>query len=176
MPLGRPMETVDERLVRAPVATMFELARKVEEWPSHLAALPLRAVSASGAPMEADWSRCRLIGRSISRWVGFGSTGRRGGSRRWRSMTKNPRSGSGTSGVLRKGWTSSGRFVRAAGGTHVRIVHVWDGPRGSGCWHVGGDVRHRPGVRARNRVAHSRRAGGCGRARGRHTGCETREQ
>lgn len=36
MPLGRPMETVDERVVHAPVTPLFELARKVEEWPSHL--------------------------------------------------------------------------------------------------------------------------------------------
>src|SRR5437762_14018402 len=36
MPLGRPMETVDERLVRAPVNTMFEIACGVEDWPAHL--------------------------------------------------------------------------------------------------------------------------------------------
>ncbi|HEV7838400.1 MAG TPA: hypothetical protein VGO75_10080, partial [Gemmatimonadaceae bacterium] len=36
MPVGRPMETVDERIVRSTVKPMFELARNVEAWPSHL--------------------------------------------------------------------------------------------------------------------------------------------
>jgi hypothetical protein len=36
MPLGRPMETVDQRFVRAPWRTIFELAKKVEDWPAHL--------------------------------------------------------------------------------------------------------------------------------------------
>src|ERR687883_592538 len=36
MPLGRPMETVDEILVRAPVTAIFTLAREVEHWPAYL--------------------------------------------------------------------------------------------------------------------------------------------
>ena len=36
MPVGRAMETLDERTVRAPVATMFDIARDVEHWPAHL--------------------------------------------------------------------------------------------------------------------------------------------
>ena len=36
MPLGRPMETVDRRFVRAPWRTIFALAKKVEDWPAHL--------------------------------------------------------------------------------------------------------------------------------------------
>ena len=36
MPLGRPMETVDEQLVRAPWRVIFDIARKVDEWPAHL--------------------------------------------------------------------------------------------------------------------------------------------
>ena len=30
------METVDEQIVRAPVAKIFELARQVERWPDYL--------------------------------------------------------------------------------------------------------------------------------------------
>ncbi|HEU4747228.1 MAG TPA: hypothetical protein VFS56_01915, partial [Gemmatimonadaceae bacterium] len=37
MPLGAPMQTVDEQLVRAPVKIMFGLASRVEQWPDHLA-------------------------------------------------------------------------------------------------------------------------------------------
>nr|MDP9176634.1 hypothetical protein [Gemmatimonadota bacterium] len=36
MPLGRPMEIVDERLVRAPWRTMFDIAKNVELWPAYL--------------------------------------------------------------------------------------------------------------------------------------------
>jgi hypothetical protein len=36
MPLGRPMVTVDERFVRAPVREIFAFARDVEHWPVHL--------------------------------------------------------------------------------------------------------------------------------------------
>ena len=36
MPAGRPMETIDQQLVRASVRTAFEVVRHVEEWPAHL--------------------------------------------------------------------------------------------------------------------------------------------
>ncbi len=36
MPLGRTMVTVDERLVHAPLPTIFDLAERVERWPEHL--------------------------------------------------------------------------------------------------------------------------------------------
>jgi ribosome-associated toxin RatA of RatAB toxin-antitoxin module len=36
MPTGRRVRTVDERIVHAPMAGMFELARAVEAWPTHL--------------------------------------------------------------------------------------------------------------------------------------------
>lgn len=36
MPADRPMQTLDARLVRAPVSAIFELARRVEHWPAYL--------------------------------------------------------------------------------------------------------------------------------------------
>ncbi len=36
MPLGRAMTTLDERIVRAPVRTMFDIVRQVEHWPGYL--------------------------------------------------------------------------------------------------------------------------------------------
>src|SRR5438067_947379 len=36
MPLGRPMEIVDERIVHAPWRKIFDIARQVELWPAYL--------------------------------------------------------------------------------------------------------------------------------------------
>ena len=36
MPVGRAMETLDERVVRAPVATTFNVVKNVELWPALL--------------------------------------------------------------------------------------------------------------------------------------------
>ena len=36
MPISRAMITVDEAVVAAPIATIFALARDVEDWPRHL--------------------------------------------------------------------------------------------------------------------------------------------
>ena len=36
MPVGRASETLDELLVRAPLALMFDVARRVEHWPAYL--------------------------------------------------------------------------------------------------------------------------------------------
>jgi len=36
MPVGRAMTTVDERTVRAPVRTIFDIVRAVEHWPGYL--------------------------------------------------------------------------------------------------------------------------------------------
>lgn len=37
MPLGLPMQTLDRRTVRAPMRTIFDIARRVEHWPAYLA-------------------------------------------------------------------------------------------------------------------------------------------
>lgn len=36
MPLGLPMQTLDRRVVRAPMRTIFDIARQVEHWPAYL--------------------------------------------------------------------------------------------------------------------------------------------
>jgi ribosome-associated toxin RatA of RatAB toxin-antitoxin module len=131
MPLGRPMETVDERLVRAPVAVIFELASKVEQWPAHLphyrhvrfrerrpdgggivemsANRPFQIAAISGAPLCINWPTWWLSEMAIDP-----STP----SIRFRHI-----------GGITTGMDVEWSFTPAPGGTHVRILHVWDGPR-----------------------------------------------
>ncbi|HEY3114271.1 MAG TPA: SRPBCC family protein [Gemmatimonadaceae bacterium] len=145
MPLGRPMETVDERLVRASVNTIFEIASRVENWPAHLshyryvrfrerrsdggglvemsAFRPFQIIDTSSAPVSFNWPTWWLSEMSVNEAdpsIRFrhveGVT--KGMDVEW-SFTPAPPGGG------RGGWGGRG----GRGGTHVRILHVWDGPR-----------------------------------------------
>ena len=128
MPLGRPMETVDEQFVRAPLSTVFELAKKVEEWPSHLAHYRYvrfrerRADEGGLVEMSAYRPFDLPVGRIRINWPTW-----------WLSEmavdTEKPSIRFRHVGGITKGMDVEWTFVRASGGTHVRIVHVWDGPR-----------------------------------------------
>jgi len=131
MPLGRPMETVDERLVRAPVGTMFELASRVEDWPAYLshyryvrfrtrrgdgggvvemsAYRPFHIIDTSKGPLRVNWPTWWLSEMSVNEATR---------SIRFRHV-----------GGVTKGMDVEWTFTPATGGTNVRIVHVWDGPR-----------------------------------------------
>jgi ribosome-associated toxin RatA of RatAB toxin-antitoxin module len=131
MPLGRPMETIDERLVRAPVGTMFELASNVENWPAHLshyryvrfrkrcadggglvemsAYRPFHITDTSKRPLRANWPTWWLSEMSVNASLP---------SIRFRHV-----------GGITKGMDVEWTFTPVPGGTHVRILHVWDGPR-----------------------------------------------
>jgi ribosome-associated toxin RatA of RatAB toxin-antitoxin module len=131
MPLGRPMETVDEQLVRAPVEVVFEIVRRVENWPAHLshyryvrfrnrrsdggglvemsANRPFHIVNTSKGPLRLNWPTWWLSEMSVS-----GAEP----SIRFRHV-----------GGVTKGMDVEWSFARTRAGTHVRIVHVWDGPR-----------------------------------------------
>lgn len=122
MPLGRAMEIVDEILVRAPLQTMFDLARQVEHWPAYLShyrwvRFHERASDGGGVVSMSARRPFSVVG-----WP-----------TRWKSqMTVDPASpairflhiGGITTGMDVE-WT----FAREHNGTRVRIVHVWDGPR-----------------------------------------------
>lgn len=122
MPLGRAMETVDERVVAAPASTMFDVARDVADWPAHLShyryvrfrdqhADALRVVEMSAfrhfgpIPWPTWWlSLMEVIpDRSAIRFRHIGG------------ITKE----------MDVEWS----FDPVAAGTRVRIVHAWDGPR-----------------------------------------------
>jgi ribosome-associated toxin RatA of RatAB toxin-antitoxin module len=129
MPLGRKMETVDERLVRAPIGIMYELASKVEKWPSHLPHyryVKFRQRRSDGggvvemsafrpfhltpkSPLGIDWPTW---------WLSEMALNAEKPSIRFRHV-----------GGITKGMDVEWTFAPVPGGTHVRIVHLWDGPR-----------------------------------------------
>lgn len=122
MPLGRPMETVDEQLVRAPVRTIFELARDVEHWPGHLphyrwVRFRERAVDGGGIVEMAAWRPFGLVGWPTW-WLSEMSVDDRRPAIRFRHI-------GGITAGMDVEWT----FEARPGGTWVRVVHVWDGPR-----------------------------------------------
>jgi ribosome-associated toxin RatA of RatAB toxin-antitoxin module len=131
MPLGRPMETVDELFVRAPSATIFELASQVEHWPVYLphyryvrfrsrrsdggglvemsANRPFQAVNTSRGPLRINWPTW---------WLSEMAVDRNRPAIRFRHV-----------GGITKGMDVEWSFTPGSAGTHVRILHVWDGPR-----------------------------------------------
>lgn len=131
MPRGRAMTTVDERLVRSPLPVIFELARDVEGWPRHLrhyrfVRFTRRAADGGGiVEMSANrpfgplnwptfWrSEMSVLGDPARRAMGTGTP-----------LVRFRHTGGITSG-MDVAW----EFHQVAGGTLVRIVHVWDGPR-----------------------------------------------
>jgi ribosome-associated toxin RatA of RatAB toxin-antitoxin module len=125
MPTGRTMQTVDEQLVRAPLARIFTLAADVERWPSllphyrYVRYVERRADGGGIVEMSAN----RPFG--LVQWPTW-----------WRSrMRVHPPAAtlvpsvrfSHVAGVT-KGMEVEWTFQEVAGGTHVRILHVWDGP------------------------------------------------
>jgi ribosome-associated toxin RatA of RatAB toxin-antitoxin module len=122
LPVGRAMETIDEAIVRAPVARIFELVRDVEHWPAYLdhyryVHFRERAVDGGGiVEMSANrpfgpldwptWWKSRMQVISSTPAVRFFHIG-------------------GVTTGMDVAWT----FEPVEGGTHVRVVHVWDGPR-----------------------------------------------
>jgi Polyketide cyclase / dehydrase and lipid transport len=131
MPLGRPMETVDERFVRSPLATVFELASQVEHWPVYLphyryvkfrsrstdggglvemsASRPFQVVNTSKGPLRINWPTW---------WLSEMAVDRDRPAVRFRHV-----------GGITKGMDVEWSFTATSAGTHVRIVHLWDGPR-----------------------------------------------
>jgi ribosome-associated toxin RatA of RatAB toxin-antitoxin module len=129
MPLGAPMETVDEQLVRAPVENVFDLVRRVEEWPAHLdhyRYVKFRERRSDGGglvemsayrPFAAGAGRSALI-KWPTWWLSMMSVDSSAHSIRFRHI-----------GGITKGMEVEWSFERRPAGTHVRIVHAWDGPR-----------------------------------------------
>jgi hypothetical protein len=122
MPLGRPMETVDERLVRAPWRVIFDIARKVDEWPAHLSHyryVRYRARASDGGgivEMAADRPFGSLAWPTW--WLSEMAVDEGAPSIRFRHIA----------GVTR-GMDVEWSFKATSGGTFVRILHAWDGPR-----------------------------------------------
>jgi ribosome-associated toxin RatA of RatAB toxin-antitoxin module len=125
MPVSRQMTVVDEQLVRAPLERIFTLAAGVERWPSllpHYRYVRYLERRADGGG-TVDMSAWRPFG--IVQWPTW-----------WRSsMRIYPPRGPAAPAVrfthlagVTRGMEVEWTFHEVAGGTHVRIVHVWDGP------------------------------------------------
>jgi ribosome-associated toxin RatA of RatAB toxin-antitoxin module len=123
MPTGRSMTTIDEQLVRASLARIFALAADVERWPAllphyrYVRFTDRRSDGGGIVEMSAD----RPFG--VVNWPTW-----------WRSrMSVDSRPASPSirfahiAGIT-KGMEVEWSFREASGGTHVRIVHLWDGP------------------------------------------------
>ena len=121
MPLRRAMLTLDERVVRAPVQRIFDLARRVEEWPAHLA--HYRAVTFRQRARDGGG----LVEMRAMRPFGLFD---------WPTWLVSEMSGDTHSPAVRyrhedgvtTGMDVEWSFREVAEGTHVRIVHAWDGP------------------------------------------------
>jgi hypothetical protein len=127
LPLGGPMETVDEQLVRAPLNSIFDLARRVEAWPEHLSHYRFvrfrERRSDGGGIVEMSANRpfrIPVIGSELNWptwWLSEMAVNDNPPSIRFRHIA----------GVT-KGMDVEWTFAPTPGGVHVRILHVWDGP------------------------------------------------
>jgi ribosome-associated toxin RatA of RatAB toxin-antitoxin module len=114
--MGTNMKTIDERLVRAPLDRIYALAADVERWPallSHYRYVRFRTtgiveMSANRPFGPANWP---------TRWVSE-MNAERDVEIRYRHIE-------GITTGMDVLWS----FEPRSDGTHVRIVHEWDGPQ-----------------------------------------------
>jgi ribosome-associated toxin RatA of RatAB toxin-antitoxin module len=125
MPVGRRMTTIDEQLVRAPLDRIFALSADVERWPSllpHYRFVRFQERKRDGGGI-VDMSANRPFG--IVQWPTW-----------WRSRMSVQAPGEPAAPSIRfthiagvtSGMDVEWTFVEMAGGTQVRILHVWNGP------------------------------------------------
>ncbi|MEP6832710.1 MAG: SRPBCC family protein [Gemmatimonas sp.] len=121
LPTNRSMIIVDELLVRAPVATIFDVAREVEHWPAHLkhyrtVRFRHRARDGGGlVEMAAD----RPFGAFNwpTWWLSEMTVDEQAPNIRYRHVD----------GITR-GMDVEWNFKKTTEGTLARIIHVWNGP------------------------------------------------
>jgi uncharacterized membrane protein len=117
------MLTLDERVVRAPVQRIFDLARRVEEWPTHLAHyryVRFRQRARDGGGL-VEMAANRPFGplNWPTWWLSEMAVDTDAPTVRYRHVE-------GITTGMDVEWS----FRRTDEGTHVRIVHAWDGPGG----------------------------------------------
>ena len=122
MPVGRAMETLDARIVRASVATMFELARRVEEWPAllpHYRYVRFREKTGDGGGIvEMAANRPFGVVNWPTWWLSEMAVDESRPAVRFKHI-------GGVTTAMDVEWS----FTPTEGNTHVKLVHVWDGPR-----------------------------------------------
>ncbi|HYN81454.1 MAG TPA: SRPBCC family protein [Gemmatimonadaceae bacterium] len=132
MPLGRPMEIVDERLVRAPWRTMFDIAKNVELWPAYLphyryVRFHERATDGGGLVEMAAYRPFGIAGWPTW-WLSEMSVDEGAPAIRFRHVEGITKGMDVEWSFRTVGAQSAAPPGRAARGTHVKILHVWDGP------------------------------------------------
>jgi hypothetical protein len=126
MPSRRRMTTIDEQVVRAPLAKIFDIAADVERWPRHLP--HYRYVRL----LERDPAGGGLVEMAANRPFGPLSW-----PTWWVSEMEVRPPGGATAPVVRfrhvrgvtTGMEVEWSFEAAPAGTHVRILHEWNGLR-----------------------------------------------
>lgn len=121
MPLGRPMEIRDEQLVRAPWRAIFDIAKRVEEWPAYLphyryVRFRERATDGGGVVEMAAYRPFGLAGWPTW-WLSEMAVDEGAPAIRFRHVAG-----------ITKGMDVEWSFRSVPGGTHVTVLHVWDGP------------------------------------------------
>lgn len=124
MPDDRLVTTVDEHLVRAPLAVVFNLAADVERWPDHLSHYRyVRILERSATGDLVEMSANRPFG--VLGWPTW-----------WTSLMTVSPPGDADPPTIRfrhvrgvtTGMDVEWSFREQDGGTLARIVHVWNGP------------------------------------------------
>lgn len=118
MPSARRMRTVDEAFVRAPLSDVVALAADVESWPRHLAHyryVRFRERVANGGVVEMSANRPFGPFNWPTWWLSLMEVQER--SIRFRHI-------GGITTHMDVEWS----FTPVTGGTHVSVVHLWDGP------------------------------------------------
>jgi hypothetical protein len=127
MPIGRRMTAVDECTVRSPLAIIFALAAEVELWPALLAHYRFvrfhERQRDGGGLVEMSANRPFGVVRWPTWWTSVMQVtppdGRRPPSIRFRHVR-------GVTTGMDVEWSFN--IVDNGSATHVRILHLWDGP------------------------------------------------
>ena len=121
MPVGRVMETLDEANVRAPVDDVFAVVKDVENWPTllpHYRFVRFRSRSSDGGGIvEMSANRPFGVANWPTWWLSEMSVDNAKPAVRFRHI-----------GGVTKDMDVEWSLTRVDGGTHVRLIHAWDGP------------------------------------------------
>lgn len=123
LPAGLAMETVDERIVRADIAEIFDLARRVEQWPAYLGHYRFvrfrERASDGGGIVEMSANRPFGPLNWPTWWLSQMSVDASARMVRFRHI-------GGMTTRMEVAW--SFHSLPESNDTLVRLVHVWDGP------------------------------------------------
>ena len=123
MPVGRAMNVLDEQIVRAPVRTIFDIVRAVDHWPGYLphyryVRFKERAYDGGGCVVMSAYRPFGPVGWPTW-WESHMTVDQTAPLVRFRHV-----------GGVTTGMDVEWSFIPLEDGkaTHVKVLHVWDGP------------------------------------------------